>query len=270
MNTPLHLQRFLAGVLISIVGLAGGAVTAAKEPDKRKARVLHVLFIGNSQIYFNDLPRTVEALAESAPKDRIRIQADRLVSGGASLERLWSAGTGQGTARAKILEKKWDVVILQEIYNANVKSFSKYAPLFHELIQKNGSRTVLFCTASVSQLYPKGFQELHDMHIAMGKRLHVPVAAAGKAWLSYWGEKPTAEQRLALYDADKAHPGKKGSYIYACTLYAALTGRSPVGLTHRIPKQPEDTVTPAEAGIFQEAAWRVHQEVNPAKAASQP
>ncbi len=61
-----------------------------------------------------------------------------------------------------------------------------------------------------------------------------------------------------MYAPDKAHPGKKGSYIYACSLYAVLTGNSPVGL----PKQPEDTITPAEAKKSQESAWKVHQEVN--------
>jgi hypothetical protein len=132
-------------------------------------------------------------------------------------------------------------------------------------VKKNGSRTILFCTASISQLYPKGFQELLDMHIALGKKLSVPVAAGGKAWLTLWGDKPTAEQRLALYDSDKAHPGKKGSYLYACTLYSALTGQSPVGLTNRIPKQPADTITAEQVKRFQKAAWQVHKEINPTK-----
>jgi len=263
MTTPLSLKRYLPGVSALMVGLACAATLPAQEPGNRKAKELQVLFIGNSQIYYNDLPRMVEALAESAPADRPRIRAARFVSGGASLERLWNAGPDKDTARARILEKKWDYVILQEIYNARPESMNKYAPLFHELIQKNGSRTVLFATASISQLYPKGFQDLHDMNIGLGKKLQVPVAAAGKAWLSYWGDKPTAEERLALYHADKAHPGKKGSYLYACVLYAALTGHSPVGLTQRIPNEPADTVTAAEARQFQEAAWRVHQEVNP-------
>src|SRR5262249_10534291 len=47
-----------------------------------------------------------------------------------------------------------------------------------------------------------------------------------------------------------------------CTLYPILTAESPVGLTHRLPKQPEETVTLAEARQFQEAAWRVHREIN--------
>jgi hypothetical protein len=260
----------IALAVLPVFVLASVSRLSADEPAKAKAKDLRVLFIGNSQIYFNDLPRTVEALAESAPEDRPRIRTDRFVSGGASLEKLWNAGTGAGTARAKILEEKWDFVIVQDIYFVKPESFNKFAPLFHELIQKNGSRTVLFCTASVSQMYPKGFEELHDMHIALGKKLSIPVAAAGKTWLSYWGDKPTAEQRLALYDPDQAHPGKKGSYIYACSLYTALTGRSPVGLTNRIPKQPAETVAEAEAKQFQEAAWRVHQEINPEKAPPRP
>jgi HEAT repeat protein len=271
---PLPEMRFIdrgakPGVMHEYRVMTVNSVGLKSEPAraKAKAKELDVLFIGNSQIYFNDLPRTVEALAESAADDRPRIRADRFVSGGASLERLWNAGEGKGTARAKILEKKWDFVIVQEIFNVKPDGFNKYAPLFHELIEKNGARTVLFCTASVSTMVPKGFHELHDMHIAMGKKLQVPVAAGGKAWLSYWGDMPTAEERLALYDPDKAHPGKKGSYLYACTLYAALTGRSPVGLTNRIPKQPADAVTEKEARHFQEAAWRVHQDVNPVKKA---
>ena len=249
-------------VLALIVALTGASVAGTQEPGKARPRELHVLFIGNSQIYFNDLPRMVEALSESAPAEQPRIRADRFVAGGASLERLWNASDGKGTARARILEKKWEFVILQDIYFVKPDSFNKYARLFHEVIQKNGSRTILLCTASVSSQYPKGFQELHDMHIALKRELKVPLAAAGKAWMSYWGESPTAEERLALYHADKAHPGVKGSYVYACTLYAAITGQTPVGLTNRIPKQPEGTITTAEVRRFQDAAWRVHQEIN--------
>ena len=177
---------YLSCVPALLVALTSVSVAEAQAPTK--AKELHVLFIGNSQIYYNDLPRLVEALAESAPADRPRIRADRFVAGGASLERLWNTGDGEGTARAKIVEKKWDCVILQDIFFVKPDSFNKYASLFRELIQKNGSRTVLFCTSGVNSQSPKGFEELHDMHIALGKNCCVPVAAAGKAWRSYWGE----------------------------------------------------------------------------------
>jgi hypothetical protein len=263
MQSRLFLPKYLPARLALFVALAIASAARGEDPGKLKSKELHVLFIGNSQIYYNDLPRTVEALSESAPQDQPRIRTGRFVPGGASLASLWSAGEGKNTARAKILEQKWDFVIVQEIYNAKAESFNKYAPLFHELIQKNGSKMVLFCTASISTMYPNGFHDLLDMEIPMGKELKVPVAAAGKAWLIHWGDQTTPEQRLAFYAPDKAHPGKKGSYIYACVLYAALTGRSPAGLTHVIPNQPPDTVTEEEAKKFQEAAWKVHREVNP-------
>jgi hypothetical protein len=270
MRIPSRPDRFLGIVFGLVVGLAGVTAASAGEKEAAPPRPIRVLFVGNSQVYYNDLPQMVEALSESAPADRPRIRADRALAGGASLESHWNRGTGKGTPRAKIAEEKWDYVVLQEIFNARPDTFGKYARLFHDLIRQNGAQTILLSTASISTLYAKGFQELHDMNIALGKELKVPVAAAGRAWLSYWGEGTTPEQRLALYDPDKAHPGKKGSYIYACTLYAALTGHSPVGLTHRIPKQPEDTVSPAQAKQFQEAAWRVHQAVNGKRSATQP
>ena len=138
------------------------------------------------------------------------------------------------------------------------------------MISQNGGKTVLLSTASFPNMVPKSFLELHDRHVTVGKELKVPVAAAGKACLVYWGDSPTQEEILALYDRDKGHPGPRGSYLYACTLYAIVTGHSPVGLTHRVPNQPEDTITPAQAKRFQEAAWQVHQEVNGKQPVSKP
>ena len=241
------------------------------QSDSKPTSPIRVLFVGNSQVYFNDLPKIVEALAESAPKDRPRIRTDRVVMGGASLEKHWNRGTGKDTARAKIAAEKWDYVILQDYsFYTTKENYNTYARLFHDLIRQNGTKTVLFSTASFPNLVPKSFLELNERHVALGKELKLPVAAAGKAWLAYWGDSPTQEQILALYHADKGHPGPTGSYLYACTFYPLLTGHSPVGLTHRIPHFPEKTITPTEAKRFQEAAWRVHQEVNGKATSTKP
>jgi hypothetical protein len=264
-------QRSWRRRLFLAVGVWLGMTSrSAEDKSNAKPKGLRVLFLGNSQIFYNDLPRTLETLAASAPADRPRIKASQVTPAGASLETLWNKGTDKGSARAKIAEEQWDYVILQERFDAEAGSFIKHAVLFQELIEKQGAKTVLFCTASISSLYPQGFQELHDMHAALGKQLHLPVAAAGKTWLTYWGNDTTPEQRLALYDPDKAHPGKKGSYIYACSLYAVLTGHSPVCLTHRIPKRAGKAITPAEALKFQEAGWKMHQEMNGETTAAHP
>lgn len=262
---PLRLNRsgFHCGLiaLLAIVATASPGVADDAAPG---VKPLRVLILGNSQIYYNDLPATIEALSESAPADRPRIKTGRYVAGGASLQSLWEAGEEAGKPRALIASEKWDFVVIQEHYQFYTKpdSFTKYARLFDELIRKNGSKTLLYCTASIDSLYPDGFLKLYDMELALAKELKVPIAPAGKAWLQLWGASPTPEQRLALYHADKAHPGQKGSYLNACVLYAFITGSSPVGLTNRIPKQPEETVTAAEAKQYQEAAWKVYQELN--------
>lgn len=250
-------RRSLLALLVTFAWLS-----AAGADDKPVAKSIRVLFVGNSQVYYNDLPAILEALAESAPADRPRIKAERALAGGASLESHWNRGTGKGTPRAKIAEEKYDYVILQEIFNGKPENCNKHGRLFHDLIRENGGKTVIFSTASINTMYPKGFQDLHDMNLALAKELKCPMVPAGNAWLEYWGKTPSEEQRLALYDKDKAHPGRKGSYIYACTLYAVLTANSPVGLTNKIPKQPEDTITAEEAKKYQEAAWRISQEIN--------
>lgn len=255
-------------VLTAISLLAAGLnIAAAGEPVAAPPRPLRVLFVGNSQFYYNQMPKIVEVIAESAPKDRPRIIADwqpsdRAVAGGATLERHWKFGTAKNTARSKIAEEKWDYVILQEFSGYAAKeSTSQYARLFHDLIRQNGGKTVLFSTSHIAKRYPTGFLEIDATSRAVGRELQVPVISAGLAWLAYWADYPTQEQILTLYDPDKGHPGPKGSYLYACTLYAFLTGQSPVGLTNRLPHLPEHPITIAEATRLQEAAWRTHRQL---------
>lgn len=266
------LTRFIRNAVMAVVvTLLFGTMTGqAFAQEKPPVQPIRVLFVGNSQIFYNDLPRMLERLAESAPADRRRVQAERALAGGASLESHWNKGDGKGTPRAKIAEGGSDFVVIQEIYNGKPDSFTKHARLFHDLIRQHGGKTILFSTASISTQYPKGFQVLHDMHIQVGQELKVPVAAAGQAWRTYWGQEPTVEVRLALYAPDKAHPGQKGSYLYACVLYAAITGQSPVGLTNQVQKPNEDTVSLAEAKRMQDAAWKVHQEMNPKEPVAKP
>lgn len=256
--------------LAAVCLLAGGAMPGTIAAGDKDVNPIRVLFVGNSQIFYNDLPKILDELSASAPKDRPRIKAERLVFGGASLESHWNKGDGNDTARGKIAAEKWDYVVIQEIYYAKPEPFDKYARLFHELIGQHGAKTVLYCTAGINQDYPEGFEHLHEMHVALGKELKVPVAAAGKAWRMYWGENPTEAERLDLYHKDAAHPGLKGSYLSACTLYALITGQSPVGLTHRLPDQPEEILSPAQAKRFQEAAWQVHQKINGKESKAKP
>lgn len=209
-------RSLLLAIAALIVGL--GSTEAPSQEKDEKAKELRVLFIGNRLTYANDLPKIVEALAESAPKDRPRIKPDQITSAGFMLEQHWKR-TDNGSPQARIAAQKRDAVVLQDgVYSTAdgfkkyAEGFEKHAPFFHELIDKNGAKTVLFCTATFNRLYPKSFQKMHDLQTAMGKKLKVPVAGTGKAWLTYLGDDSTPEQRQALY-SDAVHPSPKGSYL---------------------------------------------------------
>jgi hypothetical protein len=74
--------------------------------------------------------------------------------------------------------------------------------------------------------------------------------------MKYLGANPSEAQLLDLYDPDKGHPGPKGTYIYACLLYACITGLNPAGLTSEF-KDIRDGIfiTKDEAEKMQKAAW---------------
>ena len=57
-----------------------------------------------------------------------------------------------------------------------------------------------------------------------------------------------------FYDAHKQPPSPFGTYLAACTAYASLFGRSPVGLAHTA------DLDPSIATFLQRIAWQTVQE----------
>ena len=223
---------------------------------------MKVLLIGNSQMQSYDLPQMLAVMSESAPSDHPRLDIKQITVGGGTLKKHWDAGEAPGSPRAMIAADKWDYVVIQEIFCAEKPEFEKYAELFDDLIRKSGSKTILFATANVTQYYnasfkyPDSFEKLNDMQIAFGKKRGILVAAAGYAWMKYLGPNPSEAQLLDLYHADKGHPGKKGTYIYACLLYACISGFSPLGLKSEFNDIRDGVfIAKDEAVKMQKAAW---------------
>lgn len=227
---------------------------------------LKVLFVGNSQMQCYDLPQMIQVMSESAPPGNPRIASGRALLGGKGLKGYWDA-EGPKAPRAMIAADKWDYVVIQEILNAKEAEFRDYAARFDREIKKAGSKTVLFATASVTEHYhasyhyPEAFKRLNEMQVVFGKQQRVPVAAAGYAWMKYLGPHPSEKQLLDLYHKDKGHPGPKGTYLYACLLYAVITGKSPDGLTSEFKNlRGGITIAKEEAASMQKAAWEQYQE----------
>ena len=223
-------------------------------PDGRTP--LKVLFIGSSHTIREDVPGLVMQLADSAPADRPRIVAGDFVRMGTGITTYWNDGDTPDTARGLIASEPWDAVVFETFYTVKYENMLKYATLFTDLIRSRNAKAVIYeSPAARGASYPDVFRKFHDENVALSKALGIPVAPGVRAWLEYFGPKPTQEQFGTLY-ADWIHATPKGAYLNACCIYSALTGFSPVGLAH--PGLSDD-----EAAVFQQAAWKACLETNP-------
>jgi len=205
-----------------------------------EAQTTKVLFIGNSYTGVNDLPGLVRDLALSNGDSMI---VDSYSPGGYTFEgHFMDANT-----EAKIYSQQWDYVVLQE--QSQRPSFSPaqvamevypYAILLDSMIHDNNpcSETVFYMTwgrkngdASNCGFYPpvctyEGMQaRLRESYIEMALQNGATVSPVGAAWRYLRSLNPAYD----LYQVDESHPSIHGSYLAACTFYAAIFHKSPVG-----------------------------------------
>src|SRR5471030_2019419 len=130
-------QRFglLAAFCLFVV------LTAAAQPqDGQSKEEVHVLFIGNSLTYGNDLPKMIAELAKAGKQRPMR--HERETPGGCTLEKHWK----EGKALAKIQSRKWDFVILQGQSQAPLMkrdSMFEHGKKLDAEIKKQGAKTIL-------------------------------------------------------------------------------------------------------------------------------
>ena len=71
--------------------------------------------------------------------------------------------------------------------------------------------------------------ELRKNYLKMGQDNDAFVSPVGMSW-KYVRNKWS---NIELYDVDESHPSPKGMYLTACTFYAVIFGKSPVGSTYK-------------------------------------
>jgi hypothetical protein len=224
----------------------GMLVTAAESQDRKSTGELHVLFIGNSFTYANDLPKMVAELAKAGKQRPLRY--DQETPGGCLLERHWQ----DGKALAKIQSRKWDCVVLQEQSQVPLlrrEAMFDYGKRFNGEITKHGAKTILYMTWAV-QDKPDDQSAITRAYEELGNELKAKVAPVGKAWEMALKARP----RVVLHGPDKKHPAPAGTYLAACVFYAAIYGKSPEGLPGKIARLPDD-----EARQLQVIAWKAVQ-----------
>ena len=174
---------------------------------------------------------TIKALAKLAkdPKDRYA---------GGALKRHKGL-----LAELESQRTKWDVVVLQSYrddLDGDNSLYAQFAPKFAELARAQGARVILYETTPTTQ-NAEPLTAAPDSEVVMKKarstagladRVGANVAPMSLVGLRCQTERPD----LTLRFVNDAHLNQTMAYLTACSLYAALFDRSPVGL-------PIDSIT---------------------------
>ena len=97
---------------------------------------------------------------------------------------------------------------------------------------------------------PEMTAQLAEAYTVAGNANNALVIPAGLAFARALSEQP----ELNLYVADKRHPTLAGTYLAACVVFAALTGRSPVGNPYLA------GIDAPTAHLLQTVAWETVQD----------
>ena len=219
-----------------------------------------ILFIGNSFTSTNDLPGMLRALSLSGHASP-EIIVERELVGGAKLKTHWDAGT----ALEKIRSDQWDFVVLQEQSQTPLKHFGRdiyfypYATKFDKAIRNQGAIPLFYMTWTRPDT-PGPQSWWTDSYVTITKKLGAEVSPVGMSWENT----KTSIPNINLYTDAGGHPTQEGTYIAACTFYATIYDRSPVGLPHQLQtSQGQVNIDANHAAIIQQAAWDALVEVKP-------
>lgn len=240
-----HFNRF--GILAALC-LLGLFAPAAQPQDGQSKDEIHVLFIGNSLTFGNDLPKMIAELVKASKQPSLR--HERETPGGCTFEK----HCNDGKALAKIQSRKWDYVILQDHSQgplAKRDSMFDYGKKLDAEIKKQGAKTILYMTWAL-QNKPEDQAAISKAYLDLAAELKCQVAPVGNAWEAALN----ADKKLVLHTNDKKHPTATGTYLAACVFYATIYGRSPEGLPGSIGK-----LTDEEARPLQVIAWKAVQGV---------
>lgn len=206
-----------------------------------------VLFVGNSYLYFADIPGIVQALADSAGGDQLAVET----VAGADLALIdhWN----EGTARREIAEGGWEWVVLQQgpsSVEVNRDTLRLATQLFAPAIAKIQARPALF-SAWPQEDRRQDFAHAIESYTLAATDVNgilLPIAAA---WLAAWARDPN----LRLY-ADGLHPSPQGAYLAALVIYSRLLGASPLGLPAVLELRSGSVISiaPQDAAVLQAAA----------------
>lgn len=239
--------------LLLLTSAASGPPAYAEEPVSAPgvdALPDKVLFVGNSFTYYNNsLHKHFRELTFASGLFTVENSRARImtISGGQLPEH---AGGFENVISAE----DWDIVVLQghslgPISEDTAEPFREAARKFAEIARGQGTRPVFFMTWAYKG-QPEMTGQLDKAYTDIGSELDAEVVPVGLAFATVTAERPD----IALRIEDARHPSLAGTYLAACTFFAALYQQSPEGLDYDAGLGEET------AAYLQHVAWKTVQD----------
>jgi hypothetical protein len=266
-----RLSRSAAVALISFVVLAflSGTLPAQTKPkvmDQGGDPATSILWVGNSFFYYNNsMHNHVSNLARAAdPKRPHRATSVTISGSGIDWHDMETYFRPDGIGKYSFVGdneivfnkpgRQFDTVIIADCsqcpIHPQLKSvFHDYAKRQSDTIVKHGARPVFFMTWAYKDK-PEMAAQLAEQYTIAGNANNALVIPAGLAFAKAIGKRPDLE----FYQPDKRHPTLIGTYLAACTAYATLYGKSPVGNPYTA------GIDASTAAFLQATAWETVRE----------
>ncbi len=231
-------------LLLALQAAAFADDTPAEAPPAK------VLFVGNSFTYYNNgLHKHYRQLIRASGIDTAQSSRARIMtlSGGHLPEH-------EGGFENVLSAEDWDVVVMQghslgPISEGTAGPFREAARKFARIARKQGTRPVFFMTWAYTGK-PEMTAALDKAYSDIGEELDAEVVPVGLAFARVTAERP----EIALRIDDAKHPSLAGTYLAACTFFAALYQQTPEGLDYDA-GLGEQTAT-----YLQQVAWQTVQD----------
>ena len=233
-------------------------------PDFPKSEI----FIGNSFFYYNNgLPGHLSLMEKAADPDHKQDYRNTMVTiGGSGFDwhdvesyfRPNAIGSYSFDENNNVvfnkLDKLFDAAVMMDCSQCPIHPrlkpvFTEFARKNSEIVRAHGARPVFFMSWAYADK-PEMTAQLAEAYTTAGNENNALVIPAGLAFARAVGKQP----ELNLYAPDKRHPSLAGTYLAACTVFAVLTGRSPVGNSYLA------GIDAPTAGFLQTVAWETVQD----------
>ncbi len=195
---------------------------------------MHILMIGNSYTFCNEMPTILETIAAANGKE---LTTERITKGGRKLIENVTGGDELAEKTAEAARSgHYDAVFLQEqslLPVRQAETFFEGVTRLHEMLKGTTGRFILYETWGRADGSAK-LEDLNCTHEQMQAKLTAAYHAVAEkigAEISPVGEVFSklyrAEPELELYRPDLSHPSLLGSSLAAAVHYRTLFGTAP-------------------------------------------